>query len=404
MVAMLLAGTSVTTFSDSAVAPFSAAHVAQRNAEEPYATFSAAALSPLHRGGCYQPSSPLVEAADERGAPFLFSEEELAMARGAVSIDWRDHGAVGPVQQQHPFGTCWAFSMVAVTEAINVIQGKNPFQKLSEQMVVSCVPEVACGDNSDVLWSWAYHNTGGKYQTEAAYPYNRTCNFFREQQLSPDGTTDVRGRIRLPWQVLGPQPRRAVPALPGHLAPGRHAAVRPRQKQGLLLGVRAGLGLHLAARPPPQRRRRPERCDAHGRRSAEVRPGSDWHRRVLSRRLHRCAAWDVTVATRGSIAHRPARLRRSRVYRTASTCARPRLATGGIITNCTRTISQQDHAVAIVGAGTDAATGVDYWIVRNSWNYTFGERGYFRMARDTFQMGIFGGYFGCYDKDCMIDP
>jgi hypothetical protein len=80
--------------------------------------------------------------------------------------------------------------MMAVTEAVNVIQGKNPFQKLSEQMLISCVPQDATGDNSDVLWSWAQHSNGGKYQTEEAYPYNRTCNNYREQTMAPDGTRD----------------------------------------------------------------------------------------------------------------------------------------------------------------------------------------------------------------------
>lgn len=80
--------------------------------------------------------------------------------------------------------------MMAVTEAVNVIQGKNPFQKLSEQMLISCVPEKTCGDNSDVLWSWALNENKGNYQTEEAYPYNRTCNNYREQTLAPDGTRD----------------------------------------------------------------------------------------------------------------------------------------------------------------------------------------------------------------------
>ncbi len=42
--------------------------------------------------------------------------------------------------------------------------------------------------------------------------------------------------------------------------------------------------------------------------------------------------------------------------------------------------------------------------VRNSWNHTFGEGGYFRVQRDTQQMGIFGGYWACFDKNCMVDP
>ena len=133
--------------------------IAERNANEPHATFDAAAVSPHHKGGCYKGAMPPIEEATQM--PFSFTDEEIrAASASGVSIDWRDHGAVGPVQQQHPFGTCWAFSMTAVTEAISVIQGKNKFEKLSEQMTVSCTPPAATGDNSDVLWSWALHHTG----------------------------------------------------------------------------------------------------------------------------------------------------------------------------------------------------------------------------------------------------
>jgi len=38
-----------------------------------------------------------------------------------------------------------------------------------------------------------------------------------------------------------------------------------------------------------------------------------------------------------------------------------------------------DHAVILVGYGTDETAG-DYWIVRNSWNDSWGEAGYIRVA------------------------
>jgi cathepsin L len=47
-----------------------------------------------------------------------------------------------------------------------------------------------------------------------------------------------------------------------------------------------------------------------------------------------------------------------------------------------------DHAVAVVGYGTDA--GQEYWIMRNSWNTTWGDKGYMKMAITGDDAGICG--------------
>jgi len=38
-----------------------------------------------------------------------------------------------------------------------------------------------------------------------------------------------------------------------------------------------------------------------------------------------------------------------------------------------------DHAVAVVGLGTDS-DGIDYYIVRNSWGSSWGDNGYVKLA------------------------
>jgi len=67
----------------------------------------------------------------------------------------------------------------------------------------------------------------------------------------------------------------------------------------------------------------------------------------------------------------------------------------GVFDGCTS--SQPNHAVLVVGYGTDALTGKDYWLVKNSWGTNWGNNGYIKIQRGNGQCGIGGR---CYAAKC----
>ena len=47
----------------------------------------------------------------------------------------------------------------------------------------------------------------------------------------------------------------------------------------------------------------------------------------------------------------------------------------GVYDGCNAQQPDIDHAVVLVGYGVDSVSGQKYWLVRNSWSPSYGEKG-----------------------------
>lgn len=63
--------------------------------------------------------------------------------------------------------------------------------------------------------------------------------------------------------------------------------------------------------------------------------------------------------------------------------------TGGVITSADCKM-KLDHAVTAVGYGHDEETGLDYYLIRNSWGAAWGDKGYVKFAREGDGYGVCG--------------
>lgn len=249
----------------------------------------------------------------------------VVVNESAADVDWRTKGAVSSVKDQKHCGSCWAFSAAGNIEGQWAIAG-NKLISLSEQELVSCdYTSSGCqGGLMDSAFKWLMSDRKGTIMSEENYPY-----------VSGDGTT--RPCAHLCRGLKDP-------------ATDTWCSQMCYNEQGKPLCT-------------------PELCDCSPR--SNITAATITGYKDLPKNEDQLKTW---LSTHGPIAIGVA-VPLGRVWQGY---------TGGIMSNCPS--SMPNHGVLLVGSGND--NGKEYWIVKNSWGASWGEKGYIRLQYGTNQCNL----------------
>merc|ERR1711953_749498 len=152
---------------------------------------------------CLQSGPPTMAAAEVNHTLTVFGS----------AIDWEKKGAVTPVKNQGSYGTCWSFGASGIMEGINVVQGGNPLESVSEQELIdcsNCFGYVGCALSDYYIpkhyaaasgGSYPYRGSGGSCQrTSASLTKAKAANVICE----PNGENSDQEHLVAQLMTYGP--------------------------------------------------------------------------------------------------------------------------------------------------------------------------------------------------------
>jgi cathepsin L len=238
------------------------------------------------------------------------------------SIDWRDKGIVSPVKDQGGCGSCWAFASTAVLESHIALQTGTLFS-LSPQELVSCVDNpLDCGGDGGCTGATA----------ELAYDF-----------VAVDGHGMVQ-EYQFGYQsYYGDKVNCTIMDTTSYSTTTSTTSA----------GIAYTRSLRGMGPDPPGIKGAVATIEGYS-----VLPSNDYA--ALMNAVAKNGPIVVSVAASGWGTY-----------------------AGGIYSNDSKESDAYDlnHAVVLVGYGTDEESGEDFWLIRNSWRPTWGEGGYIRLKR-----------------------